>query len=58
MRNRSDSSERVCCPQKKKLPKQVIACSNFKDKSLRLYEKSSIVKNKQNDIVEDEVAVP
>ena len=44
--------------KKKKIPKQVIACSNFKDKSLRLYEKSSIVKNKQNDIVEDEVAVP
>ena len=58
MRNRSDSSERVCRPQKKNLPKQVIACSNFKDKSLRLYEKSSIAKNKQNDIVEDEVAVP
>ena len=39
------------------MPKQVIAYSNFKDKSLRLYEKSSIVKNKQNDIVEDEVAM-
>ena len=41
----------------KKNTKASYSYSNFKDKSLRLYEKSSIVKNKQNDIVEDEVAM-
>ncbi|XP_058090030.1 DNA (cytosine-5)-methyltransferase 1B-like [Magnolia sinica] len=39
----------------RKMPKRAAACSDFKEKSVRLSEKSSVVDTKQDHLVEEEV---
>ncbi|KAL5854193.1 hypothetical protein ACOSQ4_003995 [Xanthoceras sorbifolium] len=40
----------------RKMPKRAAACSDFRDKSIRLSEKASVVENKRDIVVEDEIA--
>lgn len=40
----------------RKMPKRAAACSDFKDKSVRLPEKDALVETKRKAIVEDEIA--
>ncbi|XXG86986.1 hypothetical protein AAC387_Pa11g1783 [Persea americana] len=52
-RSRPENSEEPLVSRK--MPKRAAACSNFKAKSVRLYEQSNVIDIKQDILVEDEV---
>ncbi|KAK9098487.1 hypothetical protein Syun_025532 [Stephania yunnanensis] len=47
-----NNAERVAS---RKMPKRAAACSNFKEKSFHLSKKSSIIENKKDHLVDDEI---
>ncbi|KAH9750483.1 DNA (cytosine-5)-methyltransferase [Citrus sinensis] len=53
-RSRYENSEKAS--GSRKMPKRAAACSDFKEKSLRLSIKASLVENRWEDVVEDEKA--
>lgn len=52
-RNLSQSSEE---PEGRRRPKRAAACSDFKEKSVRVTEKSSLVEKKRDHLVDNEIA--
>ncbi|PWA40704.1 DNA cytosine-5-methyltransferase [Artemisia annua] len=53
-RGRSDNTEKAPAPRK--MPKRAASCTSYKDKPLRLSDKTSIIENKKVQEVEEEIA--
>ncbi|KAK6939353.1 DNA (cytosine-5)-methyltransferase 1, replication foci domain [Dillenia turbinata] len=54
-KKRSASQSNADPPASRKMPRRAAACSNFKEKPLRISDKLSVVETKENQVVEEEV---